>query len=76
MEKTQHKALLSAAADNHSKLCSWFSWVDRTPLPIVRSPAASPIADIENHIVRIAGLGKQAIDARKAGSHCIPKSFN
>jgi hypothetical protein len=76
MEKTQPEALLSAAADNHSKLRSWFSWVDRTPLPIIRSPAVSPIADIENHIVRIAGLGEQAIDARKAGSRCIPKAFN
>jgi hypothetical protein len=32
--------------------------------------------DIKNHVIRIAGLGERANDARKAGSHCIPKAFN
>jgi hypothetical protein len=37
-----------------------FSRVNRTPLAIVGSPSVARIPDIENHIVRIAGLGEQA----------------
>jgi hypothetical protein len=49
-------------------LRSWFSWVAPAPLPIVQPPSDLRIADIKNHVVRIAGLGKEAIDARKTGS--------
>jgi hypothetical protein len=57
-------------------LGSWFSRVGRAPLVIVGAPPFSGMPDIKNHIIRIAGLGEQATDARKAGSRCIPKAFN
>jgi hypothetical protein len=76
MEKTQPEALLSAAADNHSKLGSWFSRVSRAPLVIVGAPPFSGMPDIKNHIIRIAGLGEQATDARKPPSRCVPQVLN
>jgi hypothetical protein len=60
MEKTQRHALLSLGMNDASNLRLRFSWVNRTPLAIFGSPSVARVPDIENHIVRIAGLGEQA----------------
>jgi hypothetical protein len=59
------------------KLYSWFSWVEGAPPEILRSPFVLRVAHVENHIVvRIAGLGEQAIEASKPGSRRVPQILN
>jgi hypothetical protein len=60
MDKTQRHALPLPGMNDASNSRLRFSRVNRTPLAIVGSPSVARIPDIENHIVRIAGLGEQA----------------